>query len=287
MPIAAPVLAAGLSILGSGINAGLQGSQNRKSRQFAMLMYDRQRRDALADWNMQNQYDSPAAQMERLKAAGLNPNLVYGKGADNTAGPIRSSSAPAWSPDAPRFDMGSVLSSYFDTQIKQQTIDNLGAQRQVMMQDALLKAAQTTGIAANTASTQFKLDYDKRMQEISAEAARLGVEQQKANIDYTLDNNERQAAQNAMSLREAAERILNYRSSRANDKKTRDKISQEINNLKKDELLKQLDIDLKRLGIQPGDNLFMRILGRVVKKGEDPDQKILENPLTSDRLPEF
>lgn len=42
-------------------------------------------------WNMQNEYNTPAAQMQRLKDAGLNPNLAYGT-ANTTAGSI---SAPA------------------------------------------------------------------------------------------------------------------------------------------------------------------------------------------------
>lgn len=32
-------------------------------------------------WNAENEYNSPGAQMQRLKNAGLNPNLVYGSGA--------------------------------------------------------------------------------------------------------------------------------------------------------------------------------------------------------------
>lgn len=42
----------------------------------------------LAMWNLQNAYNDPSAQMLRLKAAGLNPNLVYGGGnvSGNTAG---------------------------------------------------------------------------------------------------------------------------------------------------------------------------------------------------------
>jgi len=31
-------------------------------------------------WKMQNEYNSPLNQMKRLKEAGLNPNLMYGKG---------------------------------------------------------------------------------------------------------------------------------------------------------------------------------------------------------------
>lgn len=42
-------------------------------------------------WNMQNAYNTPAAQMARYQDAGLNPNLIYGQ--SNTAGDIKSASA--------------------------------------------------------------------------------------------------------------------------------------------------------------------------------------------------
>jgi hypothetical protein len=60
------------------------------------------RRQRLADrenirfWNMQNQYNHPKAQMERLQKAGLNPNLIYGSsvaGATGSAGSIAPSKA--------------------------------------------------------------------------------------------------------------------------------------------------------------------------------------------------
>lgn len=46
-------------------------------------------------WNMQNAYNTPKAQMGRLKDAGLNPNLIYGSGSANTgvAGSISPSKA--------------------------------------------------------------------------------------------------------------------------------------------------------------------------------------------------
>lgn len=36
-------------------------------------------------WNLQNEYNSPAAQMERFKQAGLNPNLIYQQGSNGNA----------------------------------------------------------------------------------------------------------------------------------------------------------------------------------------------------------
>lgn len=46
----------------------------------------------LAMWNMTNAYNSPTQQMQRLKEAGLNPNLVYGSGSvvGNTSGAVKA-----------------------------------------------------------------------------------------------------------------------------------------------------------------------------------------------------
>lgn len=64
------------------------------------------KRQRLADkenirfWNMQNQYNHPKAQMERLQKAGLNPNLIYGSsvaGATGSAGSIAPSKAAPYS----------------------------------------------------------------------------------------------------------------------------------------------------------------------------------------------
>lgn len=43
-------------------------------------------------WNRNNAYNHPAAQLQRIKAAGLNPDLVYGQNASGIGG---SSSSPA------------------------------------------------------------------------------------------------------------------------------------------------------------------------------------------------
>jgi hypothetical protein len=59
--------------LGSQVaQVGMQDAKN-------LRQYNRQRRDNLADWHRQNIYNSPVEQMARLKEAGLNPALMYGK----------------------------------------------------------------------------------------------------------------------------------------------------------------------------------------------------------------
>ena len=50
----------------------------RKQRQHEVAMYDKQKQDSIDFWKMENEYNSPAMQMQRLRDAKLNPNLIYG-----------------------------------------------------------------------------------------------------------------------------------------------------------------------------------------------------------------
>lgn len=167
MPIPAAAIVAGSSLLGQGINAISQGSMNRKTRAFTKEMYNIQRRDALADWAMQNEYNSPSAQMQRLRDAKLNPNLVYGSGeVAGQGGSIRQSSVEGWNPKAPQFDLGGAamqsLSAYIDTKVKEAQVDNLREQNTVLQMEALLKDSQ---IGVNKAQT------GKLAQEVAVQGA--------------------------------------------------------------------------------------------------------------------
>lgn len=255
-------------LLNSSMNYAAQSSINRKTQRYNREMYDRQRQDALADWTMQNEYNSPMSQMARLREAGLNPNLVYGKGADNTSGAVRSSQAPAWNPQTPKMDINpsASLSLFYDLQMKEAQIDNLKVQNTVQLQEALLKKAMTANVEQNTESSVFDLGLKGDLRGYSLESKKEELRKLKQGIDIDLQANERAAAMNSANLLTAAENVLNLRAQRANTDAERDRIREGVSNLKKDGILKELDIDLKRNGIQPSDNIFLRILGRILSK---------------------
>lgn len=71
-----------------GINVSGDMLSQRWQRKWLEKTYETQKKDALEQWNRENAYNSPKQQMQRLKEAGLNPNLVYGKGADNISGQV-------------------------------------------------------------------------------------------------------------------------------------------------------------------------------------------------------
>ena len=72
--------------VGGLFNIGTTALQNKYNKEQAAL----QNQYNIDMWNRQNEYNSPASQMNRLKEAGLNPNLMYGQGSSGNA-----SSAPA------------------------------------------------------------------------------------------------------------------------------------------------------------------------------------------------
>lgn len=95
------VLSGGLSAAGSlasGIMSAVQGKKDRESyeqqqhlnrvfeNEQASKAYQRQ----VDFWKMQNEYNSPAQQLQRLRAAGLNPDLAIGGNVQNSAGGLSS-----------------------------------------------------------------------------------------------------------------------------------------------------------------------------------------------------
>lgn len=106
----AAILAAG-SAAAAGIGAGATAVKNKKSYKYTKKLnaelYERQlERDArqqayakemsdyefaknIEQWHRENEYNSPQAQMQRYREAGLNPHLIYGQ--QNTA-----SSSPSY-----------------------------------------------------------------------------------------------------------------------------------------------------------------------------------------------
>lgn len=116
----------GLAALGSGIaqsqiNAKVARENTDKTiaanREMAQYQYSKD----LEMWNKGNMYNAPMAQMERLKKAGLNPNLVYGSGsaAGNSAGQLPKYNAPTASYNyQPPVDIPSMINQFQDFRIK-------------------------------------------------------------------------------------------------------------------------------------------------------------------------
>lgn len=107
----------------------------RANMELAKFQYSKD----LEMWNRANEYNLPANQMERFKAAGLNPNLIYGQG-NLAVGQLPKFNAPSAQYNyKPIVDIPSLLSQFQDFQVKQAQIDNLKSQNKVIEQTAVQK----------------------------------------------------------------------------------------------------------------------------------------------------
>lgn len=73
----AALLSAGISAAGSAGGVAFNAASSKKQREWSEKMQNQQNAWNLEMWNKANEYNSPSAQVERLRDAGLNP-LYYG-----------------------------------------------------------------------------------------------------------------------------------------------------------------------------------------------------------------
>lgn len=127
-------LLSSLPIVGQGLSeyfASKTAKQNTDktiaaNKELAQYQYSKD----LEMWNRGNAYNAPAAQMSRLKDAGLNPNLVYGSGVTgNTSANLPKYQVPRVDYNYRPVNLTGMLSFYQDTMLKQAQYDNLKAQR--------------------------------------------------------------------------------------------------------------------------------------------------------------
>jgi len=258
------IVAAGIQAASAAGNAAATGKQNKKSRAFSREMYEKTKTDNIQFWNMQNEYNSPEAQMQRLKSAGLNPNMVYDKGgAIQPAGNISTpdvQSAQFRTPDFGSIGTG-LVQGYFDTKIKQAQYDNLKQTNTVLHQDALLKAAQAEGEAVRTYGKGLENYVYHQNTDALVRGAYLANEKTVSDIAYTNDENARKAAMQAPNLQQAIIGVARASAALDLDRSQLKMLEQQIYNAKQDGILKRVQAEFAEMGVNFSDPTYMRCIG--------------------------
>lgn len=263
-----PVLGAGLGLIGGSIDAIAQSEANRKNRKWSEMMAQRGREWALADFHMQNEYNSPAAQMARLKAAGLNPNLVYGTGAaTSSAQPVRSTNIPQGTNRStqPGQALTNSIGSYIQLKSMDADIDLKKNQQMLNLVEMVLKGKQGRLLDTEEASKAFDLRMKERLADTTVSAAEAQLKKTLADTQFTLDANQRA---NALQAPTITKLILEAAKIRIDNARTQEEIleiREKVKHIIADTRLKNADADLKEAGIQPHDSMFWRNIGVIFK----------------------
>lgn len=114
------------------------------------------------NWLEQTEYNSPANQMKRLIEAGLNPNLVYGHGANAMASPMSSVSGGSARSFVPHYDNISVsqpIAQYAATQNSLKHNNLLEAQTEYTKNKAAGELIRNIGLGSKNRILGYQSDY--------------------------------------------------------------------------------------------------------------------------------
>lgn len=153
-----------------------QQQENEKAYQRSLNM-----------WNLQNEYNSPTQQMARIRAAGLNPNLVYGNGVTGNS----SGSTPQYEPakfNAPTMQayrgwnlgISDAISQFLAYRTAKAQVDNMEAQNSLIRQQTATEATKQANIAASTSRSEFDLNMAKELKDVSVSSAIADMNQKQS-----------------------------------------------------------------------------------------------------------
>lgn len=301
--------AALLPLIGQGVNSIAQVFNNRSQKKFALDMYNRQRQDALADWQMTNSYNSPAEQMKRFKEAGLNPHLIYKQ--TNEAPAVRSASPGSYNPEAPQIDPSAIKDSLFysvDLKAKTAQANNMEQAAKLTAQQMGLVAAQTLKTLTDVDQTkvgteklQFDLNQAKQKALFDVQQASLAVKKAETDIrateqgmDLAQQRNEREKQKNIQDIAESIQRV-------AAMKLQMSKVPAEIAQLKEltegqkltnvltgmEKELKEFEIQLNKNGITKSDPAYYKIISNLVDKLSKTPNRPKAKLIAIDKWPYF
>ena len=258
-----------LPAIASGVGSVFSGFDNNQNRKEIARQNELDRQFQLDMWNRTNDYNSPIKQMERLKAGGLNPNLVYGNGATTTANNI----TPIASKPLPAPNTGQVLQSGImqiaDLEQKRMQNDlvasqifNNGLMSEKIRQDTFKSVAnaneslfRSKKFELDTQMNQFEFGKQKELRQVSIDgqiqlAKKTLLQNKEAEINLiTLDRRNRQ-----MMLESYAR--LRLMKSQLTGQQLDNAIKTEIKNL-------------KQKGLNENDNVLLRLFSDLLPFKED------------------
>lgn len=248
MPIDPTVAAVATTVATQAGQQYFQGRSNKKTRDFNLEMYRRQRYDNLADWNMQNEYNLPKNQIKRFKEAGLNPNLIYGNGAaaGGNASPPPANQTKSYEHKAAEFNLGGIADAIM-----------LGQKIQLVQAQTNLEESRRRG-----QDTKNYVDQSSQFADIENRTKRSDltteqIRQISANVSYTY------AAMNKlMDQQDLTKEKLEAEVSKLKADKIH--VDQMVEILKKEGKLKDWEIKLSYLGLTKADGFLYKLLGALI-----------------------
>ena len=181
-----------LPVVGNVVDSIAGGIARRKQRKHEFRMAEYAYKKDLEMWNRQNVYNAPSAQMERLRQAGLNPNLVYGQGVQGATG--QASQMPKYQQVRPKYgtDPGGLqtaVAQYQDLRMKDAQVDYLKEQALLNQERQATESIKQHGMAYDNAVKHRNADLAFHLQKYSQQFADLHLRRDLQNLERQIKEN--------------------------------------------------------------------------------------------------
>ena len=158
-----------------------------------------------------------------------------------------------------QLDGASVIGSYLDTRMKNQTINNLKAQQENTQMETLLKAAQRTATLQSVDSKAFELEKSKGLYPGSLQIQQATVDKILQGMDIERQRNMRQAEMQG-------EQIVNMVQQRSMNNLTMEQKNLAMELMRKDIRIKELDAQFADKGVRPNDSMIWKIVSEIIER---------------------
>jgi len=226
-----------LPIIGAALPFLISGASSLANNIFGGLAARRERKFAQQNWQKQNEYNAPAAVMARYRAAGMNPSYAGQMSFANSSPPPDSANKTHAVEVPNQLD---TLKEYFS--LKNAELENSRLQETIAQQKM-----------QNQFLPKF-LEERNRYSEISGDKA-FSESNRLARLSQWEEEIKKYDGYNPVKL-DYETKLGRYQleSARAGREAELFGITKQIANL---------DLDWKKLGVNPNDNIFVRLLTRL------------------------
>lgn len=183
--LAAAGAVAGVSAIQSAINGTVANVNAKANYKYQKRLTAYQNQLARENWQMENEYNLPVNQVQRMRDAGINPALAYGSTSlDNVGSSIDNVSVPSFNGyqmQAP--DLTQIQGSISQAQLLQKQVEGVGY-------DNFLKSIQAAIEAANLEGSKKGKAAENRAKELANTATEVAIENaSEVNRGLQYDNN--------------------------------------------------------------------------------------------------
>lgn len=238
------------------LGQALQSQQNRFDTYVnngVNMLYNRKM------WDLQNEYNTPKNQVDRLRQAGLNPQLMYGK----TANTGNSAATPNITTGAPRTEgiVNSLLASQ-DLEIKNEQAELIRAQKLAKLEEASWIAEKRKDTIFGWKTKEFNLGLEQEVRDYSIDARKETVRQLRIENVYKFEENIRKNIMLGYNIENVVSKTLLNAELKAKTQEEKRNLIEIRKGIIKENVVKQFRARLAEQNINPNDPIYARLLAQ-------------------------